>query len=90
MTVSPQTGKLIHHNNCTWCKHRRGIQVGARRKKRELERCALTGADIPPPFMAVYPNSQGVPDRYCERYQQIGCPCERCMSEIVVDKENNG
>lgn len=71
--------RIIHHNNCTYCQYREQIPVGTKSKHRELERCALTNQQIPRPFD---------PDggrRYCERYRQRGCECDRCQPKEVTD-----
>lgn len=71
--ISPVTGKLIHHNNCTYCAHRK-VYKGAVNKRNELEVCALLET-----FTALpHPRAGG---RFCEHYQQIGCDCNQCVPD---------
>jgi len=70
--VSPATGKIIHHNDCTWCKHRIVYSRGTVNKKREVEKCAITGKYL------TWPNRN---DRYCEYYQQTDCECDNCKNQ---------
>jgi hypothetical protein len=73
MTVSPATGKLIHHNDCSWCRHRwetTGKKPKGGRKPRTEEFCRLSDLRIPKP------NSEG--RRWCPQYQQENCPCADC------------
>lgn len=64
--------RIIHHNDCTWCRHRL-VYYKAIHNKNELERCALTGKTIVAP-------KDG--RRYCQNYQQKGCPCMACNLHI--------
>lgn len=61
-------GRIIHLENCTYCKHRMSIQKGID-GKHELELCNLTKRKIPSPRE---------PRRYCDRFQKKDCPCPRC------------
>ena len=67
--------RVIHHNNCTWCKHRFVWKDGPKRRQREHERCSLTGDNLPEPFK---PETI----RYCDNYQQVNCQCEACNLTI--------
>ena len=71
-------GRVLHHNNCTYCKHR--FDVKARRKGRRTmvthEICRLTNLDIPEPETGL---------RLCESYQQKGCECDACS--VFIDKQ---
>ena len=66
---------MVHHNNCTYCIYRLCLPAGTKTKKREIERCAVTGKDCSPPMSN---------DRYCEGYVQRNCTCERCAP--ILDK----
>ena len=71
--ISPVTGKLIHHNDCSYCRHRRAYPK-AIEKKYELELCDFFhGGTRPLP----HPRQAR---RYCAHYQQIGCDCQNCIS----------
>jgi len=67
---------MIHHNNCTYCQHRKRIFVGQgkSRKPKEIEKCGLTDRTVPAPF------TEGL--RYCEHYQQVNCTCQLCVQPI--------
>ena len=65
--------KIIHHNDCTWCKHRKTYKKAIERRY-ELELCGLDNHKISAPFKGV---------RFCEQYQQVNCPCEKCNSTIT-------
>jgi hypothetical protein len=69
--ISQATGKLIHHNDCRWCKHRyvyKGKKKGAR-KAHDVPKCMIHNHIIPVP---------GAGERYCELYQQLDCDCDAC------------
>jgi len=73
--ISKYTGKPIHHKDCTYCDFRVVFKHELKKKKvRELEKCGVSGAIIPPPGG----------DRYCSEYTQRTCDCEQC--EILRDK----
>jgi hypothetical protein len=67
-------GKIIHHNDCTWCNHR--VVYKSNKSSGELEKCKLTWNDIK--------NPQDRGRRYCEHYQQKNCDCEKCNTDIPV------
>jgi hypothetical protein len=71
VTVSG-AGKPIHHNDCTWCRHRVSLK-GAIQKKYELELCGLTEGTL------LHPNQAR---RFCESYQQANCGCNSCRSNV--------
>ena len=74
MIISPATGKIIHHNDCTWCKHRIVYPKGLLAKY-EVEKCAVTGKHCAHPKTDL---------RYCDCYQQKGCECENCTKSVIV------
>jgi hypothetical protein len=86
-TLHTHSGGVLHHNDCTYCQHRKalkGPQKG-RRKPREVEFCGLTDTQIPAP--------NDVKLRWCNAYQQRGCTCPACMNGkyknqtvITIDK----
>lgn len=63
---------MVHHLNCTYCKHR--ISYKYNKSSGEIERCTLTNALIP------HPDKN---NRYCEQYQQRNCDCEKCNSKTT-------
>ena len=65
--------RIVHHNDCTWCKHRQVFKK-AIEGKYELELCGLTQKKIPAPPAI----------RLCEHYQQIDCSCESCNTDISI------
>jgi hypothetical protein len=65
-------GRVIHHNDCTWCINR-VVYKKVINRKNELERCGKSGRNIPHPREA---------RRYCELYQQIGCDCNSCTTSV--------
>lgn len=65
--------KIIHHNDCTWCKHRIVLKPNKNKKGGELERCQFDNWMIPAP-------REG--SRYCALYQQENCPCPSCTLTI--------
>ena len=69
-------GKIVHWQDCSVCIHRKVILMPAKKKGKEhsLEQCALTGINLPPPLNGL---------RYCELYQNAGCPCPRCQAPIT-------
>jgi|GEM_PF-1388901 len=69
-------GKIIHWYDCTVCKHRRQLQRHQKGKARMVgyELCELTGGSIPQPFSG---------HRWCDAYQNAGCPCERCNAPVI-------
>lgn len=72
------SGRVVHHNDCTYCRHRQNVPVGKKRKRIIYqERCALTGEKIAPPLTI---------ERFCTSYQQIGCECDKCHGEVVTEK----
>ena len=68
--ISPHTGRVIHHNNCTYCLLKVDKNIGTKKKKVVQERCILHNKKLLPPF------SDG--KRTCEDYIQVGCMCEAC------------
>ena len=70
VTVYGWDGRIVHHNDCTYCKLRQVIEG-----KPEIEYCGVTGSEIPAP-------RQG--ERYCEHYQQKSCECARCNISIPI------
>ncbi len=87
MIVSPYTGKVVHHKNCTYCALRHQKNVGTKTRKRERETCLLTGKVLTPP-------NTGKPRR-CDDYTQRGCDCEVCTErfkrfdiETLLDKKD--
>ena len=87
MIISPHTGKIVHHKNCTHCALRHQKNVGTKTRKRERETCLLTKAIIPPP-------GDKLP-RYCGSYTQINCSCDVCSAnykrfdiETLLDKKD--
>ncbi len=78
MTAYGYRGQVVHHNNCTWCVHRYELPV-AGKKKHHVERCQLTGRDIPPPF-----HGHDIGQRFCENYRQKGCECDNCQAVLVT------
>jgi hypothetical protein len=65
-------GKVVHHNDCTYCQFRADTPVGKKGKRIFIEeRCRLTNWRIPAPF-----STDGI--RYCPEYKQVGCECEAC------------
>ena len=70
------SGRIVHHDDCTYCLHRKNVPIGKKRKRIIYqERCELTGASIAPPMTI---------ERYCTSYQQIGCECDECNAEPVT------
>jgi hypothetical protein len=69
-------GRIIHHNDCTWCAHRKRYPK-AIDKRYELEVCSLANglAALPEP---------GSPKRYCEHYLQLNCACNQCIPTGTV------
>jgi hypothetical protein len=68
-------GKVVHHNDCTYCRFR--IDMPIKKKGKRIlheERCELTDWRIPAPL-----STDGI--RYCPQYKQIGCDCEACGPE---------
>ncbi len=78
MTVYGYRGQVVHHNDCTYCRHRREVPAWGK-KKRMAERCGLTGWDIPPPFQ-----SHDIGPRFCKSYQQAGCECDQCQTFLAT------
>ena len=68
---------MVHHNNCTYCKHR--VVYKAKKSGGELEKCGLTWLTIK------HPLARGL--RYCDKYQQKNCDCEQCNLNITVVKD---
>lgn len=70
-------GKVIHHNDCTYCIYRADVPLEIKRGKtiRVKEICRLTKKEIPPP---------GSADRYCEHYVQKGCTCPSCAPNGAI------
>ncbi len=60
--------RVVHHNNCTFCIYRDSIKH--HKNKPALEWCAVHTRAVSP---------VGSPGRYCDRYIQIGCECDRCV-----------
>ncbi len=60
-----------HDVNCTYCRHRKVVLHSD--KKHDTETCRLSGRACPHPY-------EGAEPRYCERFQQVDCICERCNS----------
>ena len=63
MTVYGWDGRIVHHNNCTYCRLRQVIKG-----KPEIEYCGVNGLEIPAPRHG---------ERHCEHYQQDGCASAR-------------
>lgn len=77
MLISPHTGKVIHHNDCTYCEYRFQATFKKKGKKYEIERCRL--------------HMQPVPEsRCCSSYVQHGCACPECTTgtEMLQMLEN--
>lgn len=75
-------GKVVHHNDCTWCQLRLQLDIGTKSKKKIVEKCLFDNHNIPHPLSG---------DRYCEHYRQIGCKCNNCDTsanqlEQILDK----
>jgi hypothetical protein len=68
---------MIHHNNCTYCKHRyvHLYKKKGRRKESEFEACLVHGYEVPKPMEE---------NRYCYDYQQVNCSCDSCQAEKVT------
>ena len=77
MTVRTHDGRILHHNSCTYCIHRkftpRPEKLRKGRKIHYNELCGMTGEPLVNPFAG-----EGV--RYCKKYQQVGCECELCRT----------
>lgn len=82
MLISPATGKIIHHKNCTYCELK--IEVGSKKKGRvyTTELCDADLGKLP----------EG---RYCDSYIQKLCDCDDCNNgrhsfQLVqtIDKES--
>ena len=87
MIISPYTGKIIHHNNCTHCIFRDDKNIGTKSKKIIRERCILHRTTLDPPNSGLA--------RFCEDYTQVNCDCEACMekrdrfdAETLLDKKD--
>ena len=65
MIISPQTGTVVHHNDCTYCTFRMSISFKSKGRMREVEKCGLTLGLLPM-------------ERCCAHYCQENCGCERC------------
>lgn len=85
--ISPHTGKVIHHNDCTYCVMRHQKNVGTKSRKKERESCLFTSQVVPPP------NTDK--PRLCERYTQTNCDCKVCQDnykrfdvETLLDKKD--
>jgi hypothetical protein len=72
------SGRVVHHNDCTFCRNRLKVPTGAKKGVKEIERCSLTNQNIPAPY--------ALGDRYCNRYSQIGCECDQCNGEMVTSE----
>lgn len=71
MTVYTWDGRVLHHNDCTFCQHRHSHAAKLKgRKKVSFEQCRLSGE------MIAAVNS---PLRFCKDYRQIGCECPNCL-----------
>lgn len=82
MIISTHTGKIIHHDDCTYCVLRHKKAIGTKTRKREQERCLLK-ADLVPG------------DRLCDAYTQVNCECDECKErfqrfdvETLLDKKD--
>lgn len=67
-------GRLVHLNDCTWCKHR----IVYPRKlisKHEVEKCAVSGRLVDRPGKGI---------RTCEHYQEKGCMCDKCVKPVTT------
>lgn len=86
MIVSTHTGKVIHHNNCTYCVVKLDRNTGTKSKKRVSERCLLHNRKVAP---------LNTSQRYCEDYIQERCECDVCSEkykrfdiETLLDKKD--
>jgi hypothetical protein len=82
LTSNSQDLRIIHHNDCTWCIHRK-VTKGVIDGKYELETCEADGHRIPAPRVA---------ERYCEQYQQERCICGNCNLKkpfVVLTNQRN-
>ena len=73
MIVSPHTGKLVHHDNCTYCVLRHKKDIGTKSRKKEHEKCLVNKRTIS--------TIASTKERYCEKYIQVGCECAICKDK---------
>jgi hypothetical protein len=78
MTVYTHDGQILHHNDCTYCQHRKKYPKFFK-KIYELEVCEITGVQIPAPKEHIL--------RLCDMYQQNNCECESCTKPIEYTGE---
>ena len=73
MTVYGYRGQVVHHNDCTYCRHRIRVPRTKQKGAVEVELCGLTRQKLALP---------GTVQRFCEGYQQIDCECDQCIARI--------
>jgi len=71
--ISPATGNLIHHNDCIYCKNNLILEGDRKKRTYRAEFCKLTKLPIPKQLEGW---------RWCEHYQQVGCECAKCVSDV--------
>lgn len=71
MIIGKVSGKVLHHNDCTYCQFRHRIPFMEGKKKRSMEVCKKHERRCVP---------VGDPERYCEDYRQINCDCDNCQN----------